>query len=71
MLGSLALVAVGKEQRQPAEPPPLRFTGADELIDDDLRAIDEIAKLAFPDYETVRRGRTVSLFEAEDRFLRQ
>ena len=48
MLRALAFVAVRQEQRQAAQAVPLRFAGADELVDDDLRAVGEIAELALP-----------------------
>src|SRR5882762_1848798 len=71
MLGTLALVAVRKEQGQSREAPPLGLAGADELIDDDLCPIAEIAELAFPNRQAMRFGRGESVFESHDRFFRQ
>src|ERR1700737_659775 len=48
MLRSLAFVAVWKKQDQAGGKIPFVYAGADELIDDDLRAVDEIAELRFP-----------------------
>ena len=62
--GPCAFVAVRQEQREPAQAAPLRFARADELVDDDLRAVDEVAELAFPDHERVRIGGRVAVLEA-------
>ena len=48
MFRTLAFVAVRQQQHESAQAIPLRFAGTDELIDDDLRAVGEIAELAFP-----------------------
>ena len=48
VLRTLALVAMRQEQREARQPAPLRLARADELIDDDLRAIAEIAELRLP-----------------------
>ena len=54
MLRPLPFVAVRQKQRESAEPAPLRFARTDELVDDDLRAVGEIAELAFPDRRASR-----------------
>src|SRR5690606_5570352 len=71
MLGALALVAVRKEQREPAEPAPLRLARADELIDNDLGAVREVAELRFPEHERVGRRRAVAILEAEHGLFRE
>src|SRR3979490_1786056 len=71
MLGTLALVPMRKEQGQSREAPPLGLAGTDELVDDDLCPIAEIAELAFPNRQAMRFGRGESVFESHDRFLRQ
>src|ERR1700686_3647469 len=48
MLRPLAFITVGKKQDQAGGKIPFVFAGANELIDDDLRAVDEIAELRFP-----------------------
>src|SRR2546423_1361574 len=48
MLGSLALETVRQKKDDAGRKIPLVFTGADELIDDDLRAVDEVAELRLP-----------------------
>ena len=71
MLRALAFVAMRQEQREPAQAAPLRFARADELVDDDLRAVHEVAELAFPDDERRRIGGRVAVFEAEHGFFGQ
>ena len=48
VLGALALEAVGEQQREAATLAPLVLGGDDELVDDDLRAVDEVAELRLP-----------------------
>ena len=66
MLGTLAFIAMRQEQRQVAEATPLGLARADELIDDHLRAIREVAELAFPDHESARLRGRVAVLEAHD-----
>jgi len=54
MLGALTLVSMRKEQRESRETTPLGFARTDELIDDDLRAVAEIAELALPNRQAMR-----------------
>ena len=42
-----------------------------ELVDDDLRAVREIAELRLPDHQGLRVGEAVAVFEADHRRLRQ
>src|ERR1035438_1238135 len=44
MFRTLAFVAVGQEQDDAGEQVPLGFSGADELVDDGLRDVDEVAR---------------------------
>src|SRR5579863_6808867 len=46
---ALAFVAVREQQHQAGGEPPFVFAGAEELIDDNLRAIRKIAELRFPE----------------------
>ena len=48
MLRPLPFVAVRQEQREPADAAPLGLARADELVDDHLRAVREVAELALP-----------------------
>src|ERR1700722_6139224 len=49
MFRSLAFVAVGQEQDDAGEQVPLGLAGADELVDDGLGNVDEVAELSFPE----------------------
>ncbi len=51
MLRALAFVAVRQQQRDAGQQAPLGFAGGDELVDDDLRAVGEVAELRFPQHE--------------------
>ena len=66
MLRSRAFIAVRQEQRESAEPLPLRLAGADELVNDDLGAVGEVAVLTFPDHQRIRLGGGVAVLEAHD-----
>src|SRR4051794_6566193 len=65
VLRPLAFIAVRKEQHEAARTLPLRFRRGDELVDDDLRAIGEIAELRFPHAEQVLEIERVAVVEAE------
>ncbi len=69
VLGTLPFVAVRQEQRQPADATPLGLARGDELVDDDLRAIGEVAELAFPDHEAVRDRWSSSRTRSRGRLL--
>ena len=65
MLQSVPLVAVRKKKREAGRLAPLREPGNEELVDDDLRAVDEVAELGFPEDERLRGGDGVPVLEAE------
>ena len=71
MLRTLALVTVGQQHRQAAQPAPFALSGGDELIDDDLGIVGEIAELGLPDYHHPGRRTGIAIFEAQHAFLRQ
>src|SRR5215468_3254953 len=71
MLWALPLHTVGKQHGKAAQSPPLLFCSSDELIDDHLRGIPEVAELRFPHGEPVRRVQTKAIFEAEDAHFRE
>src|SRR5439155_26187408 len=71
VLGPVALVAVRQQQRQARRLAPLRKPGRDELVDDDLRAVDEVAELRLPQDERLRRRGRVAVLEADARVLRE
>ena len=69
MLGALAFVAVRQQHHEAADAAPLHFARRDELVDDHLRAVGEVAELRFPDHEARRIGSRVAVFEAEHRLF--
>src|SRR5262245_66583102 len=65
MLRSLAFVAVRQETYEAAEALPLGLGRGDELIEDDLRAVGEVAELGFPHDEHARVAHGVAVLEAD------
>ena len=49
--------------------PHLERPADDELVDDDLRAVHEVAELRLPQHERLRRGHRVAVLEADARVL--
>src|ERR1700722_19053144 len=64
MFGALAFITVGQKKDKAGEQVPLIFSGADELIDDGLRDIGEVAKLGFPQDQSFGIVATVSVFKS-------
>ena len=62
---------MGQQQHEARHAQPFALTGRDELVDDYLRAVGEVAELCFPQHQRVRLGQAVAIFEAEHRLLRQ
>jgi len=60
-----------QQQHQPAEALPLGLARADELVDDDLCAIGEVAVLRLPQHQRIRLGGGVTVLEAHHRFFGQ
>src|SRR5581483_4714651 len=56
VLRPLPLVAVREQHDEPAHPLPLRLRARDELVDDHLRAVREVAELRLPHDELPRVG---------------
>src|SRR5207342_1615777 len=71
VLGPVALVAVRQQQRQARRLAPLRQPCRDELVDDDLGAVDEVAELRLPENERLRRRRGIAVLEADAGVLRE
>ena len=71
VLRARALVAVREQQRQARRLAPLRQRRDDELVDDDLGRVDEVAELRLPEHERLRRLHRVAVLEAEAGDLRQ
>ncbi len=65
MLGTLAFIAMRQQHHQTTHSQPFAFARRDELIDDHLRAIDEIAELSLPDRERIGLGQRIAVFEPE------
>ena len=65
MLRPLPLVAVRKEHHQPARAQPFGLARGDELVDDHLRAVGEVAELRLPQHQRARIGERKAKFEAE------
>ena len=71
VLRPLALEAVREQQREAREPVPLVFARREELVDDDLRPVGEVAELGLPDHETIGVVEGVAVVEAEHAGLGQ
>ena len=70
VLRPLALVAVRQEQTRPLRAATC-LRRDDELVDDDLRAVDEVAELGLPHHQHVGLVERVAELEAEHRRLRE
>ena len=71
VFGALALMGVRQQEGEPGGDAPLGQAGGQELVDDDLGAVDEIAELRLPHHQGVGGGHRVSIFEAQRRQLGQ
>ena len=71
MLGPHALVAVREQHDEARLPDPLGLAGRDELVDDALGGVGEVAELRLPDHQRVGVGERVAELEAEDGVLGQ
>ena len=54
-----------KQHHQTGEQSPFIFAGDDELVDDDLRAIGEIAELCLPQHQAIRIVAAESIFKTQ------
>src|SRR5512137_1168243 len=66
MLRTLSLVTVGKKQDQVAGLLPFAFGTCDEIVDDNLGPVGEIAELSFPYHKAQGAGDTVAEFKPKD-----
>jgi hypothetical protein len=71
VLRALPLEAVRQQEHQPALLAPLVLGGHDELVDDDLGAVHEVAELRLPQDQRVLVLHGVAVLEAEGGVLRQ
>ena len=60
VLGARALVAVRQQQREARRLAPLGEAGDEELVDDHLRGVHEVAELRLPEHERLGRLRPSS-----------
>ena len=67
VLRALPLVAVGQQHDEARGLPPLVLGGDEELVDDDLRAVHEVAELRLPHHERVLVHDRVAVLEARGR----
>src|ERR1700739_112441 len=65
MFRPLAFITVRKQHDQAGEQAPLVFAGHNKLVDDDLRAVSEIAKLRFPQSQAIRIVAAESVLKAQ------
>ena len=66
MLRPLPFVAVREEHHDARKEPPLVLARGDELIDDDLGAVGEVAELRLPADQGLGKVAAVAVLEAED-----
>ena len=71
VVGPLAFVAVRQQQDQRRRQAPLGAARGQVLVEDDLRAVDEVAVLRFPHHEPARLLQVVAELEADAGVLRE
>ena len=71
MLRPRAFVAVRQQHRQTRQMIPFVFRRGDELIDDDLCRVPEIAELRFPDHQSAQSIERVAVFKAQHADFRE
>ena len=71
VVGPLTLVAVWQQQHDVGELTPFGLTGADELVDDRLGAVDEVAELGLPQHNRLGITHRVAVLESHRGVLRQ
>ena len=71
VFGALAFMSVGEEEGEAGVLSPFHPPCGDELVDDDLGHIHEIAELGFPENQVRVCSDLVSVFEAQNRGFRE
>ncbi len=71
VLRAHALEAVRQQQHQARQEPPLVLARGDELVDDHLRGVDEVAELRLPHDQRVGVVQAVAVLEAQHAGLRE
>src|SRR3546814_20825241 len=61
VLRPLALIAVRQQHHQTRHAQPFRLAGRDELVDDDLGAVGEVAELGLPQGQRLRDRKSTRL----------
>src|SRR5688572_8008168 len=65
MLRPLSFITVREVKHEAAEPVPFVFAGRNKLIDNDLRCIQEVAELRFPNNEGIGVIEAITEFKAK------
>ncbi len=68
MFRPLPFHAVWQQHDHATEPLPLVLAAGDELVDDHLSNVDEVAELGFPDHQPVRAIETVTVLKTKAHF---
>ena len=63
MFRSHALETVGQQQDHPRKLLPFVFRARDELVNEDLGGVDEVAELGFPQYQPFRKVEAIAVFK--------
>ena len=69
VLGALPFITMRQQKRQARHAQPLAFARRDELVDQDLRRVAEIAELRLPEHERFGIGQRNAVFKPQNRHL--
>ena len=69
MLRALTFIAVWQKADEAGHTKPFTFTGRDELVEENLRAVCEVTELGFPERKRIRVRQRVAILIAKNRFL--
>ena len=65
MFRPLPFIAMRQQADEPVGAQPFGFRRCDILVEDDLRAIGEVAKLRFPQHQALGVGQRIAIFKAQ------
>ena len=71
MFRPLPFIPMRQQHHQARHAQPLGLTGCDELINDHLRAIGEVTKLAFPEHHRLRIGQRIAIVKTKHAKFRE
>ena len=71
VLRPLALIAVRQQADEAGHAQPLALARGDELVEDHLRAVGEVAELRFPQGQRLRLGQRIAVLEAQHGLFRE